>query len=404
MPQFKFKAEKPNGEVYEGKRSAPDKFALYREIKAEGDTVISTKEETEKKSIKVPLLNFFSRVSMHDRILFARNIGLMLEAGLPLSRALSVIERQTPKKNYKKIIGKIGSEISQGRSLSDALTLYPAVFSKLFVSMVRAGEESGSLPKTLKSISNQMMSTYLLQKKVRGAMIYPAIIVGVIIIISFLMLTYVVPTLTAVFADLKLDLPWNTKLIIFASNAMKEHTILFVGTFLILAIGFLWIRRVPAVKRILDGIVLKIPVIKGIVQESNSARASRTLSSLLSSGVEVVQAIEITADVLPNTRFRGVLDLAKERIKKGEQLSVVFAEHTDLYPVFVGEMINIGEETGKLAEMLGNVADYYEEEVSQKTKDLSTIIEPALMIVIGTAVGFFAVSILQPMYSIVNSI
>ncbi len=404
MPQFKFKAEKPNGEVYEGKRSAPDKFALYREIKAEGDTVISTKEETEKKSIKVPLLNFFSRVSMHDRILFARNIGLMLEAGLPLSRALSVIERQTPKKNYKKIIGKIGSEISQGRSLSDALTLYPAVFSKLFVSMVRAGEESGSLPKTLKSISNQMMSTYLLQKKVRGAMIYPAIIVGVIIIISFLMLTYVVPTLTAVFADLKLDLPWNTKLIIFASNAMKEHTILFVGTFLILAIGFLWIRRVPAVKRILDGIVLKIPVIKGIVQESNSARASRTLSSLLSSGVEVVQAIEITADVLPNTRFRGVLDLAKERIKKGEQLSVVFADHTDLYPVFVGEMINIGEETGKLAEMLGNVADYYEEEVSQKTKDLSTIIEPALMIVIGTAVGFFAVSILQPMYSIVNSI
>ena len=405
MPLFHFKAEKTSGEVYEGERSALDKFALYHDLKNEGDIVVSVEEIKEKSATKLfSIFDIVNRVSMRDKILFARNLGSMLEAGLSLGRALSVIERQASKKSTKDVVQSISAEITRGQSLSEALKKYPKVFSRLFVSMVTAGEESGSLPKSLKMVSDQMRSTYLLQKRIRGAMIYPGIIVCVMVVIGILMLVYVVPTLTQVFSELTIQLPWNTRMLIFLSETFKNHSILTVLFLLGLVALFSWGRRTKAGKRLLDTVVLRLPVIKTIVRESNSARMGRTLSSLLSSGVEVVQSIEITAEVVQNSFFREVLDEAKVRLGKGEVLSKVFSEHADLYPVFVAEMTSIGEETGKLAEMLGNIADYYEEEVSQKTKDLSPIIEPVLMILVGCAVAFFALSILSPMYSLVDTI
>ena len=182
MPIFKFKAEKTSGEQYEAERTATDKFVLYQEIKREGDTVLYAEEVKAKKGFQIPGLGrLFSRVGMKEKIMFAHNLGAMLEAGLALSRALSVIERQTEKKGFKEVVQKISAGINRGITLSEAIKDFPAVFPPLFVSMVKAGEESGSLPKTLKSISTQMMNTYLLQKKIRGAMIYPAIIICVII-------------------------------------------------------------------------------------------------------------------------------------------------------------------------------------------------------------------------------
>src|SRR3989344_1073130 len=405
MPLFHFKAEKTSGEVYEGERSALDKFALYHDLKNEGDIVVSVEEIKEKSATKLfSIFDIVNRVSMRDKILFARNLGSMLEAGLSLGRALSVIERQASTKSTKDVVQAITAEIARGQALSEALKKFPKVFSRLFVSMVTAGEESGSLPKSLKMVSDQMRSTYLLQKRIRGAMIYPGIIVCVMVVIGILMLVYVVPTLTQVFSELTIQLPWNTRMLIFLSETFKNHSILTVLFLLGLVALFSWGRRTKAGKRLLDTVVLRLPVIKTIVRESNSARMGRTLSSLLSSGVEVVQSIEITAEVVQNSFFREVLDEAKVRLGKGEVLSKVFSEHADLYPVFVAEMTSIGEETGKLAEMLGNIADYYEEEVSQKTKDLSTIIEPVLMILVGCAVAFFALSILSPMYSLVDTI
>jgi len=406
MTTFKFKAEKSSGEVYEGTRAAPDKFTLYQDMKREGEVVVYAEEIKEKRPLlKLSFLKgFLSGVSMRNRIQLARNLGNMLSAGLSLGRALSVIERQTTKKGLKTVVQHISSEINRGQSLSEALKQYPAVFSTLFVSMVRAGEESGSLPQSLKTVADQMNSTYLLQKKIRGAMIYPAIIMCVIVLIAILMLIYVVPTLTSVFSELEVDLPWNTQLIITTSAFFRNHTVFALSVIVGLILLLLWARKTDKGKRIIDTTLLHLPVIKNIVRESNSARTGRTLSSLLGSGVEVVQSLEITVDVVQNVHFKEVLSEACDRIKKGEPLSAVFAEHTKLYPVFVGEMVSIGEETGKLGEMLSNIADYYEEEVSQKTKDLSVIVEPVLMIIVGAAVGFFAISMLSPMYSLVNII
>lgn len=404
MPLFSFKAERASGETYEGQRSAPDKFALYRDVKAEGGTVVSAREVKEKKKASLPFAELFSGISMHDRIIFARNLGLMVSAGLTLSRALSVIERQTRKKNLIAIVHTIAAQVNQGKSLSESLKSYPKAFSRLFVSMVKAGEESGSLPAALTSVSDQMNRVYLLQKKIRGAMIYPLIIIILMIAISIVMLIYVVPTLTSVFNSLHVDLPWNTLLIVNASTLMKDHSILMPSLIVGLA-ALLWAAaKSSRGKRVFDAVLIRLPVIKTIVQESNSARAARTLSSLLGSGVEVIQSLEVTAEVIQNSRFSAVLTQAKERVRKGEALSAVFAEHTKLYPPFVSEMVSIGEETGKLSEILANVATYYEGEVDQKTKDLSTIVEPVLMIIVGCAVGFFALSIIGPIYSLSGSI
>jgi type IV pilus assembly protein PilC len=248
-----------------------------------------------------------------------------------------------------------------------------------------------------------MMNTYLLQKKIRGAMIDPAIIVVVIIAIGILMLIYVVPTLTAVFSELSVKLSWNTQLIISGSTFLKEHPVMASSLFVLIIVSLGWARSTSLGKHFMDTVLLHLPVIGTIVRESNSARTARTLSSLLQSGVEVVTSLEITADVVSNVHFKKVLLDAREHIKKGEPLSAAFAAKKGLYPAFVSEMISIGEETGKLGEMLSNVADFYEEEVSQKTKDLSTIIEPVLMVVVGAAVAFFAVSMLSPIYSLVNA-
>src|SRR3989344_1322029 len=177
MPLFKFKAEKTTGELYEGKRVAADKFTLYQDLKHEGETVVFTQEVRDRHSLAFSLDAILARVSMRDKILFARNLGNMLEAGLSLARALSVMERQASRKGIKTVINKVAAGINKGQSLSEALKQFPKVFSQLFVSMVHAGEESGSLPKSLKRASDQMMSSNQLQRKIRGAMVYPAIIV-----------------------------------------------------------------------------------------------------------------------------------------------------------------------------------------------------------------------------------
>jgi type IV pilus assembly protein PilC len=289
-------------------------------------------------------------------------------------------------------------------SFHEALGQSPNIFSPLFVSMTKAGEESGSLASSLKQIADQLEKTYLLQKKIKGAMIYPGVITGVMLIIGVIMLTFVVPRLTATFQDLHADLPASTQFIIWLSDVLQHHFILVFLAVVACAASAFYAIQTPRGKRLYDTALLRLPVIGTMVKESNSARTARTLSSLLSAGVDLVLSIEITSDVLQNSFYKDVLAEAKKRVEKGQPLSALFAEHEDIYPVFVGEMVSVGEETGELARMLIGVASFYENEVEQKTKDLSTIIEPLLMVVIGAAVGFFAVSMITPMYTVMNSI
>ena len=404
MSHYTFKAKKADGEIYTGEQEAGDRYEIYRTIKAAGGEVISIDEKKSRKlnfNIKIP---FIGNIKTQDKINFARNLGSMIEAGLAVSRALSVMERQASNVALKKILGSLIEEISKGKTLSDAMLMYKNMFSSLFISMVKAGEQSGNLASSLKVVALQMDKNFALTRRVRGAMMYPGIIFCAMILITVLLLTYVVPTLTKTFTELKLELPFSTRLVLGASDMMRQHGLwVFIGLALVLFALRAW-SKTPKGKWIIHYAILKIPIIGNIVKEVNTARTARTLSSLLNSGVDVVESVRITGEVIQNVHYRKVLATAGDTIKKGEPISKVFTDNGKLYPIFIGEMMNVGEETGKMGEMLMNVAVFYEEDVEQKTKDMSTIIEPFLMIVIGAAVGFFAVAMISPMYSLVNVI
>lgn len=403
--KFKFKAQNSAGEIYEGVKDTVDRFALYRDVKKEGGVVVSASEVAAKQEFNVSnYFKFFGKVNTRDKIAFARNLGSMLEVGLPISRALSVLERQTKKQALKDMLSALNENIKKGKTFSDGLADFPGLFSSLFVSMVKAGEESGGLASSLKTVAMQMESVYELERKVKGAMIYPTIILCVMLIIGALLLVYVVPTLTSTFKELNSELPASTKVIIAVSDFLRDHTI--AGILIIIATIFSITSSLKTKigKRSADFLVLKIPLISTIIKETNTARTARTISSLLNAGVAVTKALSITSEVMQNSYYKEVLNKAETSIEKGSPMSAVFAEREDLYPIFISEMLSVGEETGKISEMLAGVAGFYEDEVSQKTKNMSTVIEPFLMVFIGGVVGFFAVAMITPMYSVLNNI
>jgi len=403
--KFRVTVRTPEGTEETSTLEAESRFEVYGLVEKNGGTVVSLDEAGSSMHLPAFLnMRFGSGINTEQRITFTKNLSAMLGAGLTLSRALSVIERQSKNKYLKEIIGNLQENVKAGSGFHEALAQHPAVFSKLFISMTKAGEESGKLSETLAVVAKQMDTSYTLTKKVKGAMIYPCIILVAIVIIGILMLIYVVPTLSSTFRSLGADLPLTTRVIVAVSDFMVHHVLLVIAALAIVAGGIFAALRSAGGKRALMFAALHMPVIGELVKETYSARAARTLSSLLSSGVEMLTAISITGEVVGENVFGNVLTEAEDIVRKGEPLSATFTAHEKLYPVFFSEMITVGEETGKVADMLGQVAEYYEKDVEEKTKDLSTIIEPLLMLFIGVFVGIFALSMIAPIYSLSSKI
>ncbi len=405
MAHFTYTAQKSDGEKYQGVAEAADRFELYALIRREGGKVIEVSESTGRGIWSMDYWNtLMARVKEYEKILFARNLGAMLSAGLPLARALSVMERQTKNLKLRGTIAEIESSVRRGDNLHAALAKFPKIFSDLFVAMVRAGEESGDLPAALLVVADQTERIYDLKRKIRSAMIYPAIILIAIVGIGIIMMIKVVPTLAQTFAESGAVLPLSTRIVIGLSAILVQYTIPVIAGMIAFVVLIVLAVRTKVGSRVLDFLVLHLPAIGGITREINAARTARTLSSLLSSGVDVLASLEITADVVQNSYFREVIKEAIKGVQAGQALSIPFAKREDLYPAFVGEMMSVGEETGATVEMLKRLAVYYEEQVDRKTKDMSTIIEPFLMLFIGAAVGFFAVSMITPIYQMSQNI
>jgi type II secretory pathway component PulF len=401
--QLIYSALTKDGTRTKGLIDAPDKFAAARMIREKGEFPISVKSSKKKFDLNLNI-PFLSSVSLHEKILFTKNLSGMLTAGLSLTRALSVLAKQSKNKMMQSTIEALIKNIDQGGTLSEGMKKFPKIFSVLFVSMIRAGEESGKMAEALQEVGSSLEKSYKLNKKVKGAMTYPMIIMIAIFCIGVLMMIYVVPTLTKTFQGLGVALPLPTRIIIGISNFLINHTIIFLCAVGLIVFGGLFMSKFPRVKRSFDFVVLHLPFVGNLTKEINSARTARTLSSLLTSGVSVTRSLEITKDVLENHYYKDVIDHSITAVQKGVPLSQIFRDNTKLYPIMVGEMMEVGDETGKTSDMLIDIAEFYENEVDSKTKDLSTIIEPVLMIFIGIAVGFFAVSMLTPMYSILDNI
>ena len=406
--KFTYVGEDKEGKKIEETVEATDRFAVYEIARQSGHTVKVVKKPgsfSPSKFFNVKNIEvFISRISNDDLVLMTRNLGSMLKAGLPLSRALSVIERQSKNPRLKKVLADVQAKIQKGDQFNQALSSHGKVFDELYVAMVRSGEESGSLAEALQTLSVQMERSSSLRKKIKGAMIYPAIVLSIMVIIGILMMIYVMPSITDTFKKLNVELPATTEALIAISDFMVANTAATLLTLLGVVVATGYFLRTRIGKKIFHYIIIHLPVIGTMVKETNAARTSRTLSSLLTAGVEVIHALGITEQVVQNVYYKPVLRQAALQVEKGQPLSEVFVENEHLYPVFVGEMILVGEETGQIGDMLGELAAFYETEVEQKTKDLSTIIEPILMVVIGGTVGLFALAMITPIYSISDTI
>ncbi len=405
MPKYKYKAQLlATGAQVEGTAEAADKFELAKNIKVEGKLLL-TATESGAGGFDMDRINaFLSKIDLREKILFARNLATMIEAGLPISRALQIFYKQTQNPKFREVLRSLIDDINKGTALSDAMRKFEDVFPPVFISMVHAGEESGGLVESLNTVGGQMEKTYVIKKKVKGAMTYPVIVLSVMMGVGVLMMIYVVPGLSSTFKEMDVELPPLTKVIINVSDFLQHQLILFllgVGTF----VGaFIWFKRTEFGSRAIDFLVLRAPVFGKLVREFNSALATRTLSSLISAGVDIVHAISITRDVVSNVYYKDTLLQAGENVQKGIPLSKVFTEHPEIYPVMVGDMMEVGEETGGLSDMLKKIAVFYEDEVDNATENMSKIVEPLLMVVIALGVGVFAIGMITPMYKLMDGV
>ncbi|MCK5413037.1 MAG: type II secretion system F family protein [Candidatus Pacebacteria bacterium] len=403
--EYSYKAKSNNGEMKYGKIEADDKHDLTKKLRKIKLSLVSEeiiREGSKKKEFSISKI--LKRVSVVDKMLFARHLKVMLNAGLPFSRSITVLSEQTNNAYFKEVLCSVKEDVQKGNQLADSIAKFPKVFDTLFVNMIRVGETSGNLEEVLDLLYIQLKKEHDLMSRVKGAMTYPAVIIFAMVVIGILMMVFVVPSLLSVFSETGAELPFTTQIIVFISETLQHQGLLLLVMFIIFVVLFFRSIKTKKGKKSFDYFLLHLPTIGKIVAKVNMARFSRTLSSMIGSGTSIVQALEIISNTLGNIYYKESVKEASEEVQKGVALSEIIRKHDKLYLPLMMHMIEVGEETGTLQGTLEQVAEFYEEEVEQVTANMSSIIEPVLMLMIGGAVGFFAVSMIQPMYSVMNNI
>lgn len=407
MPKFIYTAKSYSGQTKGGEIVAQDEKNVAQQLRSEGFLVTSIniiKEQEASSSGKKNFLDNFISIPLKEKMVFAGNLSIMVASGLTVSKAVSNLALQTENKSFKKVLLDVYEEVQSGKTLSDSLGKYIDIFGELFINMVKVGEAAGNLDEVLKIVAVQLEKENNLKSKVKGAMIYPAVILVVMFVIGVIMLTVVLPKLMGVFKDMDAKLPAMTQFIVDLSNLMRNNSLM-VSVFLIgFGIFAQYFFRQPAGKKFISWVGIKFYLFSPLIKQMNCARFARIYSSLLKSGVGAVEALRIISRTLTNHYYQEVLINSVEDIQKGVSLSAILEQHSDIFPILVSQIVQVGEETGKTEVVLLQLAEFYEDEVDQITKNMSAIIEPLLMVVIGTGVGFFAVAMLMPMYSMMDNI
>jgi len=409
MPKFQYTARTKEGKQESDVIDAPSVEAAISVLQNQ-QLVITQIQPVEEAARPVTLagLNklfarYFGRVKQQDIVLFTKQLAVLIQAKVPLVQSLRVMERQIENPLFSEIIVSVANEVDAGSVFSRALAKHPKVFSDFTIQMVKSGEISGRLEEVLTYLSEYISRQYLLNSKVRGAMIYPAFIVAAFFVIGALMLVFVIPNLTSVLVESGQELPLMTRLLIGTSNFVKNWGwILFV----ILAALVYFIRnsikKSPDWRYSYDGLKLRLPIFGELLKKIYLARFSETLSTLSSSGIAISQSLEIAADVVGSSVYRKIILEADESVRKGNTISAVFIRHSEILPM-VTQMILIGEQTGKLDTILKQVSLFFTDEVNRAFDNIVNLIEPLLIVVLGAGVGILVAAILLPIYNLVNA-
>lgn len=355
-------------------------------------------------SIKNYFKNLLLRVSLQEQVIFARHLAVMAKSGMPLLDSLVMLQKQTRSRSLAKILQKVSAEVSNGQFLSSSLEQFQSIFGTLFINIIRVGETSGILAENLNYLAEELKKKQELRGKVIGAMIYPAVILVATFGITGLLTIFIFPKILPVFSSLNVKLPVTTQLLIKISNLLTNYGGRLVAGLVGLVTGFVFLLKIQSVRFIYHSVLLHLPIVGRLIKAVNLTTFCRTLGLTLKSGVPVVEAINITADSLSNLVYQKEMRTIGIELTGGEAIATHLIKRPSLFPPMVAQMIMVGETTGNLSETFLYLSEFYEGEVNDFTKNLSNILEPILMIVMGVIVGFVALSIITPIYEVTQTL
>jgi type IV pilus assembly protein PilC len=403
MADFAYKAVNSKGQTINGVINAISRAAAVTELRNQGSHPISVQETKAKGSGR----SFGkSKVKLRDLVIFTRELSTMISAGVPLPRCMDTLASQFENKNFKEVISHVSHDVESGMPLADAMAKFPHVFSDVYVNMIRAGEAGGILDDILKRLASQVEKDASIRKKVHSAMAYPMVIMTVTIIAFFGIMLFIIPKIGKIFKDLggpNAQLPVYTRAMLSISNFMIHHIILIAVFAVVLIFSFRHYIHTESGRYRWHGVLLRLPIVGNIVTKIAVARFSRTFSSLMGAGVSVLDSLEVTGRAVGNKVIQKELNNVAGAIKNGQPLGkeMLNSKH---FPPIVGQMMSVGEETGKIDEVLVKVADFYEEEVDAVIDGLASIIEPVMIIVLGGVVGMIAASVMGPIANLSKNI
>lgn len=403
MPQFDYKAKiSTSGSISTGVIEAPDVQSAMEKLRAQKLIVIEIKE-TKKKG----LLGFLSKlkggkVKLSELTIFSRQLSTLINSGVPIVQGLNILEEQIPSKGFKKVIHSLKENIESGISIADAMKKHPEAFSDLYVAMIRAGEIGGILDVILDRLSSYLESSEALKGKIKGAMMYPAVVLFIATGATIFLLTSVIPQFSKIFAEMGAKLPLPTLIMLALSGFLRKYIIFVILVPVGIFIGYKQLyKRNLKFQYNIDKIKMSLPVFGNMIRKTSVAKFTKTLSALIKSGVPILQALETVAQTSGNKVVEKAIMDARESIKEGEKISGPLKK-SGIFPPMVIQMISVGEETGSLDAMLSKISEFYEREVDDAVKGLTSMIEPLIIVFMGAVIGGIVLSMFLPMFSLTD--
>lgn len=401
--KFIFKAKDSAGSVKRGKIEAIDRNAAAQSLQKSGLIPILILQEKKVPQFVKNLQKQWEGISQKELMIFFRQLAILIEAKVPIFSALFAVEEQTENRFLRTIIREVRQDIEDGMSLSDALSKQSNVFSPLIINMIKAGELSGNLQRAIVFIADNIEKNHKLSSKVKGALIYPAFVITAAFVAGFLTVSFILPKLMGVIEELDVEIPWYTKLLILIGGFMGSYWWAVILVLLSGVVGFFYYIKTEVGRREWDQIKIRLPIVGKILRYVCLGRFADNLGMLVSGGIPIVYALTMVSDIVDNTVYQKIILRAADEVKTGGNISSVFERSSEI-PSVVTSMLKVGEETGKMTEILKKVSSFYENEVDRMTKNLSTLIEPVLIVILGIGVAILVMAILMPIYNIAGSL
>ncbi|MGM0378354.1 MAG: type II secretion system F family protein [Bacillota bacterium] len=404
MPSYSYKSLDSNGNIKEGSYQAQSEKEVIQMIRSNGNKPINVELKEEKVKREVKDINLFTKkVDIKDIIVFSRQLHTMLYAGMPLIAALEVLIDQSENLRLKEALQEVTNDVKKGQMLSESMSNHPKVFPSLLINMIEAGEMTGNLDDVLKKMSVHYDKENKINQQIKRAMIYPIVLSFIAVAAVVFLLTFVMPTIVGMFTSSGVTLPLPTRIVIGISDSLKNYWYIYIGVIVGLIISYKQFVKTKKGKKIKDKILINLPIIKKNMIKIITSRFTRTLSTLLGSGIPILEALETSANVTNNEIVIEGIEGVSDDIKKGESLSTLLKE-MDFFPKMMVSMISIGEESGSIEEMLRKSADYYDDELESSLKKLVALIEPIAILVMGVVIGFIVIAMMLPMFEMFKTI